>query len=98
MTGGARGRCIRTADGYGQGGRFGAPGYGRGMAFRRGLRGNRGYGRGMAPSYGNRFAAGPGTTAGNPADELNALRAEAGLLHESLQTMNNRISEIEKLL
>jgi hypothetical protein len=61
------------------------------MAFRRGSRGNRGYGRGMARPYGNRFYA------GHPADELNALRAEADLLKDSLQTINERIDQIEKL-
>ena len=93
MTGGARGRCVQPAVGYGQGSRFGMPGYGRGMAFRHGLRGNRGYGAGI-----NRFASAPGITAGNPADELNALRNEANLLNESLKNINNRINEIEKLL
>ena len=67
-------------------------GYGRGMAFRRGFGGNRGYGRGL-----NRFAAGPGIATGNPSDELNALRAEAESLNASLQTINDRISQIEKL-
>ena len=98
MTGGGRGRCIRPAAGYGLGGRFGTPGYGRGMAFRHGLRGNRGFGRGAALPYGSRFAAGPDPTTGNPADELAALRSEADLLNESLKTINSRIRQIEKQL
>ncbi|MCP3951802.1 MAG: DUF5320 domain-containing protein [Desulfobacterales bacterium] len=96
LTGGARGRCASPDAGYGQG-RFGTSASGRGMAFRRGSRGNRGYGRGMSRPYGNRFNTGPLTAAGNPADELNSLRAEAELLKDSLQTINNRINQIEKL-
>jgi hypothetical protein len=97
VTGGARGRCASPAAGYGRGGRFGTSAIGREMAFRRGSRGNRGYGRGMSRPYGNRFDAGSLTAAGNPADELNSLRAEAELLKDSLQTINDRINQIEKL-
>lgn len=95
MTGGARGRCASPAAGYGLS-RFGAPVYGRGMAYRRGLRGNRGYGRGGFPPYAGRFAAGPGLATGEPADELNALRAEADMLNASLRNINKRIEQIEK--
>ena len=96
MTGGARGRCASPGTGYGRG-RFATAATGRGMVFRRGSRGNRGYGRGMARPYGNRFDAGSLTATGNPADELNALRAEAELLKDSLQTITDRINQIEKL-
>lgn len=96
MTGGARGRCASPAAGYSRG-RFGTPATGRGMAFRRGLRGNRGYGRGMSRPYGNRFDTGSLTATGNPADELNSLRAEAELLKDSLQAINDRMNQIEKL-
>jgi hypothetical protein len=96
MTGGARGRCASPAPGYGRG-HLGPLVTGRGMAFRRGARGNRGYGGGMSRPYSNRFYAGSLTAAGNPADELNALRSEAELLKDSLQTINDRIDQIEKL-
>lgn len=96
MTGGVRGRCTSPGAGYGRG-RFGTTATGRGMAFRRGSRGNRGYGLGMARPYGNRFDTGSLTAAGNPADELNSLRAEAELLKNSLQTITDRIHQIEQL-
>lgn len=92
MTGGARGLCNPAGRGYSQQYAAGRA-YGRGMAWRRG--GNpdmrRGYGRGVgyypadyAPAY--------------PVDaktELETLNAEADSMKNSLEMINERISELE---
>jgi len=85
MTGRGRGTCMRPAGGYGIT-RFddAMPMPGRGMAYRHGARGNRGFGRQLAT--------------GRPADELDALKTQATALQESLQALNNRITNIENQL
>jgi len=97
MTGGGFGRCGAPVSEYGRAG-FRAAAWGRGMANRRGSMGGRGPGRRMSLGYGRRLAADPSAMAGNSVDELNMLRAETDRLKESLQTVNNRIAELEKLL
>ena len=97
MTGGARGRCGSLVTGYGRAIPETAVS-GRGLAYGRGFRGGRGAGRRIPRRYGNSFAVQPAAAAGNPADELNRLRAETDLLNNTLQTINNRITEIEKLI
>ncbi len=97
MTGGGLGCCGTPAPEYGRTG-FRAAALGRGLANRRGSMGGRGSGRRMSMGYGRRFAADPAAVAGNPIDELNMLRMETDRLKESLQTVANRITEIEKLL
>ena len=97
MTGGVRGRCGTPVPEYG-GVRSGAAAFGRGLGNRHGARGGRGPGRRMLGGYGNRFAAGPTSTVGNPTDELDLIRTEAGQLKVTLETINNRITEMEKLL
>ncbi|MCP3954626.1 MAG: DUF5320 domain-containing protein [Desulfobacterales bacterium] len=97
MTGGVRGRCGTAVPKYG-GTRSGAAAIGRGLGNRYGARGGRGTGRRMFRGYGNRFAAAPPATVGNPADELDLIHTEAGQLKVTLETINNRITEMEKLL
>ncbi len=80
------------------------PGYGRGagFGFGRGLgRGfGRGFGRGWAPGmgspfYGNPYAA-PYYPAGiTPEQEAEMLKAQAGDMKAELETLNQRIKELE---
>lgn len=97
MTGGARGRCGTPAPEYGEV-RSRATAFGRGRGNQHGARGGRKPGRRMFGGYGNRFAAAPPVTVGTPAAELDLIRTEAGELKVTLQTINNRITEMEKLL
>ncbi len=97
MTGGARGRCGNLATGYGR--ELPPPAsFGRGLAYGRGFRGGRGPGRRMQRTYGNGVAVQPSETAGSATDELNRLKTEADFLNNSLQTIHNRIIELEKIL
>ena len=91
MTGGARGRCGTPVAEYGRT-RSGVPAIGRGQGNRHGARGGRRSGRRMFGGYGNRLAA------GNPVDDLDMIRTETGQLKVTLQTINDRITEMEKLL
>lgn len=96
MTGGARGFCGSAASGYPR------P-HGKGMGLGRGFRGGygaawgtkRGFGRGFGwcrwypPAYGS----------DDPFDqtyELNALKAEADVMKNSLEAINERIAAMEK--
>ena len=106
MTGGARGYCV-SAGGYnpgfagGSGGSRGSgygAGFGRGPGFRRGLGPGMGMGRGFGhgrgygwypPAYGATYPL-------EPADETNALKAEADYLKNSLDAITKRLEELEK--
>jgi len=90
MTGGRRGLC---------GGAYGRPnidyGYGRGMGLRRGR--GRGHGVGY-PAYGGYPAPrafGPAYPV-SQADEMTMLQAEAKTMQASLESIQNRIAELEK--
>jgi len=97
MTGGARGRCGSRAAGYGRARTETTP-FGRGMAYGRGFRGGRGNDRGIPWRYAGGCPVQSAPTVENPASELNRLRTEANRINSTLQTINNRITEIEKLL
>lgn len=92
MTGGRRGVCGGN---YNQPGNMGYGG-GRGMGFRRGY----GRGRGFVgyPAYGGY----PSPRASSPAypvssaDEMAMLKAEANAMQTSLESIQNRIAELEK--
>lgn len=95
MTGGRRGMCggsdIRPGNmGYGHG-----YGTGRGMGFKRGHGRGRGFGY---PAYGGYPAP---RTFGRAypvsgADEMAMLKAEANAMQASLESIQNRIAELEK--
>jgi hypothetical protein len=91
MTGGRRGVCGGT---YSRPGNIGY-GYGKGMAFRRG----RGRGCGFRyPAYGGYpepRGFGPAYPA-SQADEKAMLQAEANAMKASLESIQNRIAELEK--
>jgi hypothetical protein len=76
----------------------GTAGYGPGSACGRGFRGGRGSGRRIPRRYENNHTDPPVAAAANPADELNMLKTETESLNSTLRTLNNRITEIEKLL
>jgi hypothetical protein len=96
MTGGRRGLCGSAggpADLPVYGGSYG---YGRGMGFRRGFRRGRGYGlgpaQGQVPSqqaYGTGYPA-------SKTDEMEMLRADADAMRQSLESIQHRITELEK--
>ena len=94
MTGGRRGICGRAGVAINQPA-YGS-GYGRGMGFRRGFRRGRGYGlgpaQGQVPSqqaYGTRYPA-------SKTDEMGMLRADADAMRQSLESIQHRITELEK--
>ncbi len=99
MTGGARGLCGPGATSYGP--QFGR-GFGYGRGFGRGQGYRRGFGRGMGMGYGRGpglYPAeyGPGYPLG-ASDEMNALKAEANDMKISLEAINKRIEELEKMV
>ena len=93
MTGGRRGLCGVTYDrpsaiGYGYGG-------GRGLGFRRGYGRGRGFGYAGYGGYPAPRAVGPAYPVSR-ADEMAMLQAEARAMKASLESIQNRIAELEK--
>lgn len=100
MTGGARGRCnpVTASGGYtAYSGRnqFG-PGHRRIRGRRGGFGPGHGFGRGYGANYGWYPPAAGQWPAVAPADEVEALRAEADYLRRSMDAVNARIAELEK--
>ena len=96
MTGWGRGMCTTSRPVYGRG-VFGNAGSGRKMGLGRGFRGRfrsdaRGY-RETRPFY-NRRAAVPATME-NDTSEVEALRVQLDTMQQHLETLNNRIAEME---
>lgn len=88
MTGGRRGQCGGGP--YARPVNIGYGGGGRGMGFRRGYGRGGGYGGYPAPP-----AFGP-THPVSRADEMAMLQAEANAMKASLESIQNRIAELEK--
>jgi hypothetical protein len=92
MTGGRRGLC---------GGAYGRPGtdynygYGRGQGFRRGHGRGRCFGYAEYGGYHAQRPLGPAYPA-TRADEMAMLQAEAKAIKASLESVQNRIAELEK--
>jgi len=99
MTGGARGLCNPATAGaipaY-----AGGYSYGRGLGFRRGFRGGygpgAGRGRGFSRGSGRYPAAVAPAYSMGTSDELDMLKADADTMQKSMDTINNRIKELEE--
>ena len=96
MTGGARGFCNSPASGY-------ARPYGRGMGFGRGVRGGYGAAMGMKRGIGRSFGwcrwyppAYGSDDSFDQAAEINMLKAEADVMKNALDSINQRIEDLEK--
>ena len=99
MTGGARGLChpanagynLRFPEGFGRGGRLG---------LRRGFRGGFGpdRGRGRAFERGNGWYPGAARPTHSPdtVNEMEMLKAQAGFIQRSLDTITKRMNELDQ--
>jgi len=111
MTGRAAGYCAGySVPGYmnPSGGRLGlgfgyGRGYGRGMGFGYGRGFGRGMGRGFVPGYVNPMPYNPPVYSGGyyqapiePKQEMEMLTEDAKALKEQLDSINKRITELEK--
>lgn len=101
MTGGARGFCNPAIAGY-RSAAYGALGYGRGGGFGRGYRAGmgggfgRGYGRGYSRGFNGNFPAYGAPYAIDSASELDMLKAQADAFRNSLDSIQQRIADLEK--
>jgi len=99
MTGGRRGRCVRS-DNVADLPAYGGFGYGRGMGARRGA--GRGFGpyRGRGHGYGRGYymypAAYPVDDAMGRAGEMAMLKAEADAMKKSLEAVQKRIEDLDR--
>ena len=107
MTGRAAGYCAGySVPGYMNpyGGRLGLGlGYGRGLGRGMGRGLGRGYGRGFVPGYANTMSYNPPVYGGGfyqppiePKQEIGMLTEDAKALKEQLDSINTRITELEK--
>jgi len=96
MTGGARGYCNPANAGF-ERPLAGTTGFGRGMAYGRGLRGGYGPGMGMRHGFGRGFVQKLPAYTESSADALNMLKAEAEAAKNVLETINRKITELEKI-
>jgi len=107
MTGRAAGYCAGySVPGYmnPSGGRLGLGfGYGRGLGRGLGRGMGRGYGRGFVPGYVNPMPYNPPVYGGgfyqppiDPKQEIGMLNEDANALKEQLDSINKRITELEK--
>ncbi len=93
MTGGARGNCNSANAVYPM---AGSTGFGRGMANGRGFRGGNGFGRGVRRGFARGSAMVPQMVTENTADELSMLKQQADLIKNTMDSISNRIAELEK--
>jgi len=95
MTGGARGYCNRTDNEY-AGPAFRPVGFGGMMAYGRGLRRGFGWRRGFRRFWGRGFEPYSPTNSLTAEEELNLLKDQAQSVKSTLDSINKRISELEK--
>lgn len=99
MSGGRRGRCVRSVSVDDPPARGGF-GYGRGMGARRGAGRGFGPGRGGGRGYGRGYygypAAYPVDDAMGRVEEMAMLKAEAEAMNTSLDAVRKRIEELDR--
>lgn len=95
MTGGRRGVCVGAYGRPGAGGYDDGAGSGRGLGFRRGFARGHGFGYAGCGGYPTPRGFGPAYPASS-ADEMAMLQAEANAMKASLESIQNRIKELEK--
>ena len=93
VTGGGRGYCNPANAGYPE---AGSRGFGRGMAYGGGFRSGYGFGRGVRRGFARGVAMYPQMYNENPADELTLLKQQADVIKKTMDSINQRIVEIEK--
>lgn len=93
MTGGARGYCNPENADYSLGR---SVGFRRGMAYGRGFRGGYGFGRGVRRGFARGAAMYPQVYNENSVDELTLLKQQADLIKNTMDSINQRIVELEK--
>lgn len=93
MTGGARRYCSSANAGHPAAGYFS---FGRGMAYGHGFRGGYGFGRGFRRGFARGTAMVPPVYYENPIDELTALKQQADFMKNTMDSINQRIAELEK--
>jgi hypothetical protein len=66
------------------------------MAYGRGFRGGYGFGRGFRRGFVPRTAIVPSVFYENPVDELTALKQQSDFIKNTMDSINQRIAELEK--
>ena len=92
MTGGARGNCNPVNVGHPTDGYFG---FGSGMAYGRGFRGGYGFSCAVGRRFTREVPMYPQAYSGNPADELTLLKQQANIIKDTIDSISQRIDEIE---
>ena len=95
MTGGARGYCNRPDTGY-TGPAFRSYGFRARMGYGRGFRRGFGQGRGFRRFWGRGFGPYLPNDSLAPEEELKVLKQQADSLKSTLDSISQRISELEK--
>ncbi|MBT3310569.1 MAG: DUF5320 domain-containing protein [Desulfobacterales bacterium] len=96
MTGGGRGRCNPANQGFAGQSSVISAGFSRGFGSGRGSR--RGSGMGMRRGFGRDSFNEDASSAGITEDELSMFKSETSTIKVMLETINRKITELEKAL